>query len=134
MSENYPPTPDPNANQGGAHPYSGPSNGYTPGSNNVPNLADPSFFKALFDFSFSQFITVKFASFIYAAALILVGLGYVGIVISALSQNVLAGFGALIFGALVALLYVIFIRIGLEFSVAMIRTAQNTTKIAEKQN
>jgi protein-S-isoprenylcysteine O-methyltransferase Ste14 len=100
----------------------------------VPNLADPNFFKALFDFSFSQFITVKFASFIYAAALILVGLGYVGVVISALSQNILAGFGALIFGALVALLYVIFIRIGLEFSVAMIRTAQNTTKIAEKQD
>lgn len=134
MSENYPPTPDPNANQGGANPYSGAGSGYTPGSNNVPNLADPNFFKALFDFSFSQFITVKFASFIYAAALILVGLGYVGVVISALSQNILAGFGALIFGALVALLYVIFIRIGLEFSVAMIRTAQNTTKIAEKQD
>jgi hypothetical protein len=88
MSENYPPTPDPNANQGGANPYSGAGNGYTPGSNNVPNLADPNFFKALFDFSFSQFITVKFASFIYAAALILVGLGYVGVVISALSQNI----------------------------------------------
>ena len=40
-------------------------------------------------------------------------------------------FGYLIFGTAVAFLALVFARIGLEFYVAMVKTAQNTSKLVE---
>lgn len=87
------------------------------------------FFKALFDFSFKSFVTIKFAAVIYAIALLLIGIGtLVGIIVAfiAMTDEPLAGFFTLLLVLLLAPFYLILVRLTLELYVAMIRTAQNT--------
>lgn len=90
------------------------------------NMSAP-FFRSLLDLSFSNFITIKFASFIYVFMIIFIAIGYLFAVIAAFSQDFLAGVGVLIIGVPIALVYVVLVRLGLELSVAMVRTAQNTS-------
>ena len=83
------------------------------------------FFSALFDFSFSQYITLKFARVIYLISAVLIGLCWVfGLLVS------LAAFSD---GTLAALVSLISARVTLEFMVSAIKTAQNTSEIAEAQ-
>ncbi|WP_167203029.1 DUF4282 domain-containing protein [Actinomyces respiraculi] len=90
------------------------------------------FFKALFDFSFSNFITLSFAKFVYIAFIALSVLFWLFIVISGFSQDVTVGFIALLFGWIPAFIYIILIRLSLEVSVALIRTAQNTSELVSQ--
>lgn len=96
------------------------------------------FFKALFDFSFNRFITIDFVKVIYAIVLAFIALGWVVGLFASLSgfaDSVGTGFlflfGYLIVGTAVAFLWLVFARIGLEFYVAMVKTAQNTSKLVE---
>ncbi|WP_120005518.1 DUF4282 domain-containing protein [Nesterenkonia muleiensis] len=92
-----------------------------------PNAAG--FFRALFDFSFKSFVTIKFAAIIYAIALLLIGaLTLIGVVVAfvTMTEEVLAGFFILLMVLLAAPFYLIMIRLTLELYVSMIRTAQNT--------
>lgn len=97
-----------------------------------------SFFKALFDFSFSRYITIDFVKVIYAIVLAFIALGWVvGLIMSftgfadGVGTGFLLVFGFLIFGTAAAFLSLVFARIGLEFYVAMVKTAQNTSKLVE---
>ena len=108
----------------------------------------PSFFKALFDTSFSDFVTIKFVKIIYLIGIVLNVLSWLG---GALIGLIAAGIGAaaassmyggggggafvfpillLLLGWIPALLNIIMMRIGLEFIVASVRTAQNTSIMA----
>ncbi|MBD0856248.1 hypothetical protein AZH46_04895 [Corynebacterium striatum] len=109
-----------------------------------------SFFKSLFDFKFSSFITVKFASVIYIIAMIVGVLWWLGGLLFAVMGGSLGGlagslsgssfgggmavmmiFGHLIFGTLGLVLYLIQVRLVLEFFVANIQTTENTKKLVE---
>lgn len=93
------------------------------------------FFQALFDFSFKSFITVKFASFIYAVALFLIGVGaLVGLIAAfvTMSQEPLAGVFMLLLVLIAAPFYLLLVRLTLELYVATIRTAQNTATTAQE--
>lgn len=97
-----------------------------------------SFFKALFDFSFSRYITIDFVKVIYAIVLAFIALGWVvGLFasFSGFADGVGTGFlflfGYLIVGTAVAFLWLVLARMGLEFYVAMVKTAQNTSKLVE---
>jgi hypothetical protein len=83
------------------------------------------FFAALFDFSFSRFVTPMIVKFVYVLATIALGLLYIVFVISAFNQSVGAGIGVLILGAVVALIYLAFIRMTLEFYYAIVRMSQD---------
>ena len=93
------------------------------------------FFKALFDLNFSQFITVKFAKYIYILTIafhafaVLVAAGVSG----ALSDD--GGFVRFIFAlivwSVVAVFSLIVVRVGLELAVSIIRTAQNSSHLVE---
>jgi Domain of unknown function (DUF4282) len=106
------------------------------------------FFRALFDFSFTHFITVKFSAFLYVVAILVALLMWLLQILFSLSFGALLGsassgfYGessfnavplilAIVFGWIPSVIALIAMRLGLEFSVATIRTAQNTTKIAE---
>lgn len=124
-----PPTP-PNGDQ---PPQQPPPNqppefgGYQPPRDEGPNTAG--FFKALFDFSFKSFVTIKFAAIIYAIALLLIGvLSLVGIIgaFITMTQEPAAGLLLLLIVIVAAPFYLILIRLTLELYVSMIRTAQNT--------
>lgn len=89
------------------------------------------FFEALFDFSFSSFITIKFAKFVYALCIIVVAFIYLASVIAAFSSGGGEGVLTLFFGALVALVQIIFTRVALEGIISIVRTAQNTAVLRE---
>ncbi len=83
--------------------------------------------KSLFDLSFDRYIAPTVAKIVYILAMVGIGLSYVIFVIAAFNQNGLLGvFVLLILGPIVRLLYLFFVRIGLESLLASIKTAQNT--------
>lgn len=113
----------------GQYPYPAPQ--AAPSSND-------GFFGALFDFSFSRFITIDFIKVIYGFSAAIVAVLWVLGLISSLigfADGVGVGFFGLIIylvvGTLVALLTLIWTRMGLEFFVANIKTAQNTSRMVE---
>lgn len=101
-------------------------------SGGAPQKSGPDtsgFFRALFDFSFKSFVTIKFAAFIYGVALLLIGvLTLIGIILAfvTMTEEPLGGFFMLVIVVLLAPFYLILIRLTLELYVATIRTAQNT--------
>lgn len=98
-----------------------------------PITNDSGFFKALFDFSFSNFITVKFAKVIYLLSLVVIALFVLISSLVIIAQGLTVGnFLMLIVSVVAGFFYLIIARLGLEFSVAMIRVAQNSTEIRDE--
>ena len=109
--------------------------------------SEAGFFRAMVDFKFDHFITVKFSSFLYIVAFLVAALLWLGqILVAILFGSMIAGFNsvygeasfnavplilAIVFGWIPSVIALIAMRLGLEFSVATVRTAQNTTTIAE---
>lgn len=105
------------------------------------------FFKALFDFRFEHFITVKFSSFLYVIAFVVAALMWLSNIVSGIMFGFAWGsmnsyFGepsfspvplilSILFGWIPSVIALIAMRLGLEFAVATVRTAQNTGRIAE---
>ena len=90
-----------------------------------PQHDSPSFFGALFDFSFNSFATPVVIKVLYILGLVGIALGYVAVVISGFADSPLTGLVALIGGAVVALFYVIFFRVFLEFYYAVVRMSED---------
>ena len=117
----------------------GPQGQYgVPSSNNGRKKPGDGFFQALFDFSFSRFITIDFAKVIYAIFLGLIALAWAGGLIASLigfSEGVGEGFLGLIvyliMGTALALFATVGARLSLEFYVATVKTAQNTSQLVE---
>jgi hypothetical protein len=111
--------------QGGAMPP------YPSGGQQMAGMSDNGgggFFAALFDFSFSRFVTPMIVKLVYVLATIALGLLYIVFVISAFYQSVGAGIGVLFLGAVVALIYLAFIRMTLEFYYAIVRMSQDINR------
>ncbi|MGR3275378.1 DUF4282 domain-containing protein [Acaryochloris sp. 'Moss Beach'] len=92
------------------------------------------FFAKLFDLSFSEFIAIQIAGVLYGIGILFIGLFALLILIGGLTQGALPAIGALIFAPLVFVLNIIFFRITLEAFIASIRTAENTSRIANSIN
>jgi hypothetical protein len=83
------------------------------------------FFRALFDFSFTEFITPKVVKFVYVLATVALILGWLVFLISGFSQSAGAGIFVLIGGAIGVILYLALIRMTLEFYLAIVRMSQD---------
>lgn len=133
-----------------AAPHNGqPAHGQT-GWNQQPSPTSSgegaNFFRALFDFKFDHFITVKFSSFLYIVVFVVAALIWLGQIVFAIFFGAMLGslnpfvgessFNAvplvvsILFGWIPSVIALIGMRLGLEFAVATVRTAQNTTRIA----
>ena len=127
------------------HPVgTGPSGG---GASGDGRFGEAGFFKALFDFRFEHFITVKFSSFLYVIAFVVAALMWLSNIVSGIMFGFAWGsmnsyFGepsfspvplilSILFGWIPSVIALIAMRLGLEFAVATVRTAQNTGRIAE---
>jgi hypothetical protein len=95
------------------------------GSGAAPSTDASGFFRALFDFSFSEFITPKVVKFVYILATILLALTWLVLVIAGFSQSVGDGLIFLIGGTIGAILYLALIRMSLEFCLAIVRMSQD---------
>lgn len=119
----------------------------TPGAPAPTAQGEAGFFRALFDFTFTHFITVKFSAFLYIVAFLVAILMWLGQILMAILFGVALGSAnsyfdeasfnavplvlAIVFGWIPSVISLIAMRLGLEFSVATVRTAQNTKTIAE---
>jgi hypothetical protein len=86
------------------------------------------FFKALFDFSFTTFITPKVVKVVYIIATVLLSIAFLIVLISSFSESAGAGVLVLLIGPIAFLLYLAFIRMSLEFMVAIVRMSEDIHK------
>lgn len=93
-------------------------------------LKDVGVFGGLLDFSFKKFITIRIVKVLYILELVMIVLGWLGVVAGGFSQGVGNGLIGLIVGSLGALIAVILVRVGLELIVVMFRIGENTSEIA----
>jgi hypothetical protein len=85
------------------------------------------FLAALFDVSFTSFVTTRIIKVIYVITLVLIGLGALAFAVAAFSQSAAGGlFVLLIVAPLGALLYVIYARVLLEIVIAIFRIMEHT--------
>jgi len=82
----------------------------------------------MMDFSFTDFVTPKIVKILYVIAILLAGLGALGLLI----QSVMGGGAMAIVGIIVApiafVLWVIMARVSLEVALVLFRIEQNTRK------
>lgn len=136
----------PHATWGGGEPTPGypvhPAN-----ASSTSGVQRVGFFKALFDFRFEHFITLKFAGVLYLLSWIVAALIWLWNIVSALlfgfafaSRDYYGGADftawplivAVLFGWIPSVLAILALRLVLEFSVATVRTAENTTALARR--
>lgn len=87
---------------------------------------------ALFDFSFTNFITTKIVRVLYGIGIAVSGLIALFVVVAGLRQGAAAGVAALILGALLFLLSVMYARVVLEVLIVIFRIAEHTAEIARR--
>lgn len=145
-SQPTPAQPSP-APQSSAAPQASPApqgGGWSPAAQ---KSGEANFFKALVDFKFDHFITVKFSTFLYILAFVVAVLLWLGQILFGILLGVMIGaansfygepsfnpillLAAILLGWIPSVISLIAMRLGLEFSVATVRTAQNTKRIAE---
>jgi len=89
------------------------------------------FLGTLFDFSFSEFISEDLIRILYAISIVLAIVAAIAGVFAAFSNSVSAGIGALILGPVVLFVYILFIRVLMEFFIVFFRIADYLKQIAE---
>ncbi len=87
---------------------------------------------ALFDFSFTEFLTAQLVKFLYGLTVIGVGLAYIVVVLGSFGQGAGQGLLALVGGGIVALLALAYVRVVLEFIMVLFQIYENTRVIAEQ--
>ena len=90
------------------------------------------FFRALFDLSFSDFITTRLIKVLYVIAIVLAGFAALAVIVSGFTQGVGMGILFLILSPIVFFLYVIMARVWLEIIIVVFRIAENTQTMADK--
>lgn len=94
----------------------------------VVTEASAGFFSALFDFSFTTFVTPKIVRFVYVLAAIYAVFSYVLFTIAGFSQSLPTGMLVLLLGPFFAIIWLAAVRIGLEFGVAVVRMSEDINK------
>lgn len=114
---------------GGQSPGGQPSRYPPPPANQPSSASSAGFFGALFDFSFSNFVTPKIVKFVYILATIGLAIAWVVFVISGfLSDEPAVGLFFLVIGAIVFIIYLAFIRMTLEFYFAIVRMSEDINR------
>ncbi|MBB2986910.1 DUF4282 domain-containing protein [Terracoccus luteus] len=96
----------------------------------VQNIAGDggSFFRALFDFSFTHFVTPMLVRFVYLLATLALGAAWLVWLIAAFVQNVGLGLVVLVLGPIVLVIYLALIRMTLEFYISVVRMSEDIHK------
>jgi hypothetical protein len=89
------------------------------------------FVAALFDFSFTQFVSEKLVKVAYVFALLLIFFGIVYSVVMSFASSFWSGIWSIIFAPVVFIVAATLIRVWLEFVVVVFRIADHVGNIAE---
>ena len=82
------------------------------------------FLRALFDFSFSQFVTAQLVRLLYAIGVLVAAVFAIGAVLRGFGEGVGTGIVALIVAPLIFLVVVIIARVWLELIIVVFRIAE----------
>lgn len=88
----------------------------------------------LTDLGFRRFVTPRLVRTIYLLSLVAAGIGAFTWVRGGFAESFSRGLFTLVTGPLAFLLYALVARVGLEFVLAVIRIAENTDKMVERQS
>jgi hypothetical protein len=88
-------------------------------------------FSAIFDFSFTEFISIDLIRVLYVFAFIVAGLAMVGTILAGFSNGFGWGLGSIIIAPVVFFIVIFIARIGLEMLVVLFRIAENTRETAD---
>lgn len=91
----------------------------------TPPVQAKGFFGALFDFSFTHFVTPSLVKVVYIAVLVMGILGWLVYVVAGFSVDPALGVLALILGPIVVIIYLALVRLSLEFYLAVVRMSQD---------
>jgi len=90
------------------------------------------FFKALFDFSFTSFVTSKIIKFLYGLSILLAAILALILIVAGFSAHPAAGIIALLIVApLLFLISVIYSRVLLEIIIVIFRISENTSEVVK---
>ncbi|MEV0644630.1 DUF4282 domain-containing protein [Phytomonospora sp. NPDC050363] len=112
-------------------PYQAPPTGQFTGPANyaAAGPAQPSFFTALFDFSFRSFATPTLLQITYVVSLVMIGLSYLVSVIVGFATYPVFGIAILLIGAPGVALSVLLTRMFLEYLAVIFRINENIAEI-----
>jgi hypothetical protein len=110
-------------------PPSAPSGG-TPGTSRIPDArAEGSgFLSALFDFSFTNFVTPILVRFVYLLATVALVASWLIFVFVGFARGVGSGLTALVLGPIFLVIYLAVIRMTLEFYLSVVRMSEDVHK------
>lgn len=86
------------------------------------------FFGALFDFSFTHFVTPMIVKVVYILVTVLLAIGALGVVISGFTQSAALGILFLILSVIGYFVYLAIVRMTLEFYLAIVRMSEDIHK------
>jgi hypothetical protein len=89
------------------------------------------FFAALFDFSFTKFVSESLVQIAYVLVLVLALIAIVFTVVSGFADSIWLGIWSLIFSPVVFIVVLTLARVWLEFVVVVFRIADHARTIAE---
>lgn len=113
------------SNQGS---YGGPSAPAPPSGNVDVAQETAGFFKALFDFSFTHFVTPIIVKVVYVLITVALVLGWLVFTLISFTQSAGGGLLVLILGAIVVIVYLALARMTLEFYLAIVRMSEDIHK------
>jgi uncharacterized membrane protein len=121
---------------GRSHGAAGPKGSTQPPVGKEKAMEEKGFLGALFDLSFSEFVTTRLVKILYILLLILVAIGLViGLITSVISLftrgGFLSGLMGLIFTPIGALIWVIMARVWMEIIIVVFRIAENTSDLVQ---
>jgi uncharacterized membrane protein YedE/YeeE len=94
-------------------------------------MGNKGFFGALFDFSFSEFITTKIIKVLYGIGMVLSGIAALVMIVFGFKTSVGTGILFLILSPIAFLIMAILYRVWLEFIIVIFRIAENTGDMAK---
>jgi len=87
----------------------------------------------LFDLNFDKYLTLRFAKVIYLLMVAFTIFTYLVWIIAGFAAEVWLGLLILLLGWIPVAINVVLTRVGLEFMVAMVKTAENTSMMARNK-
>jgi hypothetical protein len=90
------------------------------------------FLHRLFDFTFSELITLKLVRFLYILGVFFSGIGALYVIINMFQSSFFAGLLAILISPIIFLLYVILIRVYLEILLVIFKIAEDENQIKQK--
>jgi hypothetical protein len=99
--------------------------------NHMDNPSGKPPFSAIFDFSFTEFISIDLIRVLYVFAYIVAALTMVGVILAGFSNGFGWGLGSIIIAPVIFFTIIFIARIFLEILVVLFRIAENTKATAE---